>query len=85
MAVVRAVGWLRLVVRYSLFVQELFCVVARQKIAWRTNYLHLAYIKVVVSTARGRQKMDRAAEFEERRFQTWQRTEILLPALHHWK
>ena len=79
------VGWLRLVVQYSLLIQELFRVVARQKIAWRTNYLQRAYIKVVVSTASGQQKMDRIADFEERRFQTWHRTEILLPALHHWK
>jgi hypothetical protein len=51
-------GWLFTFGRSLLIlISELFSVVARQKIALRTNYLHLAYIKVVGTTARGQLKV----------------------------
>jgi len=57
-------GWLFTFGRSLLIlISELFSVVARQKIAWRTNYLHPTYIKVVVTAARGKRNLDRVAEF----------------------
>jgi hypothetical protein len=52
---------------------------------WRTNYFGLAYIKVDVITGTVNRNLDRDPDFRRKALDTWQRTEILLHALHHLK
>lgn len=70
-----------------ILIQELFTLLARQKIALgeQTTFVHRTS-KSSLHQERGRANIWTAALIlEERRWETWQRTEILLHALHHLK
>jgi hypothetical protein len=81
-----AVGWWQLVVRYSFLLQELFAVLARQKIALKNKLLWFGvHPSRRYSTGAKNRFLDRVPKLKKGAGKTWQRTEILLPVLHHWK
>ena len=69
-----------------ILIQELFAVLGRQKIALENKLLRLGVHRSRRYTRHTADKNSgRVAEFKRKALETWQRTEILLPALHHLK